>query len=146
MINGVILRKLQSLDQALIELRSLGRVTVAQLESDWRTRRAVERDLQVLVEIVIDVCQRLLSLLGQTPATTGSEAVQRCINLGIISSDEAYRKMVQFRNFVVHRYEQVDVAILANMVNQYLVDFEQFREEILKYVQSGELDCTEENT
>ena len=145
MINGVILRKLQSLDQALIELRSLGRVTVAQLESDWRTRRAVERDLQVLVEIVIDVCQRLLSLLGQTPATTGSEAVQRCINLGIISSDEAYRKMVQFRNFVVHRYEQVDVAILANMVNQYLVDFEQFREEILRYVQSGELDCTEEN-
>ncbi len=146
MINGVILRKLQPLDQALIELRSLGRVTVAQLESDWRTRRAVERDLQVLVEIVIDVCQRLLSLLGQTPATTGSEAVQRCINLGIISSDEAYRKMVQFRNFVVHRYEQVDVAILANMVNQYLVDFEQFREEILKYVQSGELDCTEENS
>jgi len=145
MINGVILRKLQPLDQALIELRSLGRVTVAQLESDWRTRRAVERDLQVLVEIVIDVCQRLLSLLGQTPAATGSEAVQRCINLGIISSDEAYRKMVQFRNFVVHRYEQVDVAILANMVNQYLVDFEQFREEILRYVQSGELDCTEEN-
>lgn len=146
MINGVILRKLQSLDQALIELRSLGRVTVAQLESDWRTRRAVERDLQVLVEIVIDVCQRLLSLLGQTPATTGSEAVRRCISLGIISPDEAYRKMAQFRNFVVHRYEQVDVAVLANMVNQYLVDFEQFREEILKYVQQGELDCTEENT
>ncbi|HEY89803.1 MAG TPA: DUF86 domain-containing protein [Thermoflexia bacterium] len=87
----MILRKLQALDQVLIELRSLGQVTVTQLESDWRTCRAVERDLQVLVEIVIDVCQRLLSLRGQTPAATGSEAVQRCINLGILSPDEAYR-------------------------------------------------------
>ncbi len=145
MINGVILRKLQALDQVLLELRSLGRVTVTQLESDWRTCRAVERDLQVLVEIVIDVCQRLLSLRGQTPAATGSEAVQRCIELGILSPDEAYRKMVQFRNLIVHRYERVELDVLANMVNKYLVDFEQFREEILKYVQRGELGGVEED-
>lgn len=139
MINGVILRKLQALDQVLLELRSLGRVTVTQLESDWRTCRAVERDLQVLVEIVMDICQRLLSLQGQTPAATGSEAVQRCIDLGILSPDEAYRKMVQFRNFIVHRYEHIELAILASMVNKYLADFEQFREEILKYVRQSEL-------
>ena len=145
MINGVILRELQALDQVLLELRSLGRVTVTQLESDWRTCRAVERDLQVLVEIVIDICQRLLSLRGQTPAATGSEAVQRCIELGILSPDEAYRKMVQFRNFIVHRYERVELDVLANMVNKYLVDFEQFREEILKYVQRGELGGVEED-
>jgi hypothetical protein len=71
MRNGVIAQKLQALDQVLGELRSLGTVTAAQLESDWRTRRAVERNLQVLIEVVIDVCQRLIALAGQTPATTG---------------------------------------------------------------------------
>jgi uncharacterized protein YutE (UPF0331/DUF86 family) len=132
--NGVILQKLQALDQTLAELRSLGEVTVEALEEDWRVLRAVERDLQVLVEIVIDVCQRLLSLSKQAPATSGAEAVERCIQLGALSRKEAYEQMVRFRNFIVHRYERVDVEILVDMVNRRLEDFEHFRTEILDYV------------
>ena len=135
MINGVILQKLQSLDETLTELRSLGQISVAQLNNDWRTRRAVERDLQVLVEIVIDLCQRLISLAGQTPAVTGVDAVERCIQLGALSDDEAYRQMVRFRNYIVHRYERVDTAILVDVVNNRLTDFDQFRAEVLAYVQ-----------
>ena len=41
MLNGVVAQKLQSLDEILTELRSLGQVDAAQLRSDWRTRRAV---------------------------------------------------------------------------------------------------------
>lgn len=135
-INGVIAQKLGSLDQVLSELKSLGQVSSGDLNEDWRTRRAVERDLQVLVEIVIDVCQRLISLAGQTPVNTGGEAIERCVQLGALSRYEAYDNMVRFRNFIVHRYERVDVEILANMVNCYLADFEKFRDEILAYVHS----------
>ena len=134
MRNGVILQKLNTLEQVLLELRSLGRLGVAQLQGDWRTRRAVERDLQVLVEIVIDVCQRLISLEGQVPAATGAQAVERCVQLGALSRHDAYRKMVQFRNFIVHRYEELEAAILIDMVNRRLPDFERFRDEVLDYV------------
>ena len=68
-INGVILQKLQSLDQVLTELRSLGQVNIKILDEDWRS------------------------------------------------------------------YERVDVAILVDMVNRRLADFERFRSEILNYVQ-----------
>lgn len=44
--------------------------------------------------------------------------------------------MVRFRNFIVHRYERIDLAILVGMVNRYLSNFDRFREEILNYVQS----------
>ena len=132
MRNGLILQKLQALEEVLLELRSLGRVDEAQLNEDWRTRRAVERDLQILVEVVVDICQRLLSLTGQTPATTG--AVERCIQMEALSRRGAYRQMVQFRNFIVRRYERVETAILAEMVNCHLRDFERFRTEILAYV------------
>lgn len=133
MINGAILRKLQLLDETLTELGSLEDVTSSGLRDHWQTRRAVERDLQVLVEIVIDVCQRIISLAGQTPAASGVDAVQRCVQLGALSANETYRKMVQFRNFVVHRYENVDVNILAEIVNDRLGDFETFRDEVLAY-------------
>ncbi len=135
-INGVVFQKLQTLEQMLTELRSLGVVTSRDLQDDWRTRRAVERDLQVLIEIVIDICQRLLSLHGQTPAPTSRDAVERCIQLHVLSDDTAYRKMVQFRNFVVHRYEQVDIDILVDMVNHRLPDFERFRSEVLTFARN----------
>jgi len=63
----VIAQKLQNLDAILIELSSLGCLTVQKLDQDWCTKRVVERSLQILVEIVIDVYQRILSLSGQTP-------------------------------------------------------------------------------
>lgn len=138
MINGVVLQKLQALEQVLAELKSLERVSVAQLENEWRTRRAIERDLQVLVEIVIDVCQRLISLEGHSPATTGRNAILNCVQMGVLSGYEPYGKMVQFRNFIVHRYERVDTAILVDIVNHRMSDFEQFRDEVLKYVREQE--------
>lgn len=134
MINGVIAQKLQSLDEVLAELRSLGQITAQQLDQDWITKKAVERNLQILVEVVIDICQRLLSLSGQTPATTGRDAVERAIQSGFLTQNDAYFKMVQFRNFVVHRYEHVDNAILVGMVNQRLTDFEKFRNDVINYV------------
>ena len=137
MINGVVLRKLESLDVVLRELESLGRVSVDLLADDWLTRRAIERDLQVLVEIVLDICQRLISLANEVPATTGSVAVKKCVELGVLSGADPFRKMIQFRNFIVHRYEQVDVGILAGMVNENLEDFKQFKAEVLNYVRQN---------
>lgn len=136
-IKSVIIPKLESLDKAVGELRSLGDVSVQQLEQDWRTKRAVERDLQVLIEIVVDVCQRLLSVSGQTPPSTGDEAVKRCIQLGALTEHKPYREMVWFRNLIVHRYEQVDNEVLVDMLQHRLVDFERFRTEILDYVKES---------
>ena len=135
MMNGVIVQKLQTLDEVLLELRSLGQVTEAQLHNDWRTRRAIERDLQVLLKIMIDICQRLIALAGQTPVTTAQEAIECCVQLGALARYEAYHRMVQFRNFIVHHYERIDTAILVDIVNRPLGDIERFRDEILAYVQ-----------
>ncbi len=135
MLNGVVLRKLRSLDDTLEELYSLGSVTLDLLKDDWRTLRAAERDLQILIEIVVDVCQRLISLAGKTPEETGAEAVKRCVKLGALSSSEPYRKMIQFRNFIVHRYEQIDTSIVVTILNRNLGDFKHFREQVLSYLE-----------
>ncbi|MCD6224878.1 MAG: DUF86 domain-containing protein [Deltaproteobacteria bacterium] len=136
MFNGIIFKKLQSMDEILEELRSLGRLNVNSLKNDWLTRRAVERELQVLVEIVIDVCQRIIAITGQAPAVTSADAIERCIQLKIVSAYEPYRRMVQFRNFVVHRYENVDIEILTDIVNNRLNDFVNFKQEIMRYAKS----------
>lgn len=135
MINGVILQKLQTLEEELAQLQLLEEVTAARLADEWQMRRAVERSLQILVEVMIDVCQRLLAQAGQTPGTTGRDAIERCVQLGALSDIEPYHKMVQFRNFIVRRYERVDAAILADIIQRHLSDFEHFRDEVLAYAE-----------
>jgi len=136
MKNGILVRKLEALDNVLNEINSLGKITQKQLEENWVTRRAVERDLQVVVEILVDLCQRIIALRDEAPATSAQNAIQRCIDLGILSPHPSYTKMVQFRNFIVHRYERVDLDILVDIVNNRLDDVARFREEILRYVQA----------
>jgi uncharacterized protein YutE (UPF0331/DUF86 family) len=133
MDNGAIGQKLQTLDEELTRLRSLEKITAARLADEWQTRRAIERSLQILVEIVVDVCQRLMAQAGQTPGRTGRDAIERCVRLGVLSDAAPYHDMVQFRDLIVHRHEQVDVAILADLMQRRLSDFERFRDEVLAY-------------
>jgi uncharacterized protein YutE (UPF0331/DUF86 family) len=70
----------------------------------------------------------------RAPAPTAADAIRKCVLLGVLSSEEPYRRMVQFRNFIVHRYDRVDVGVLVDTVNRRLGDFERFREEVLLHV------------
>ena len=136
-VNGVIIGKLQHLDEILAKLGSLGPLNRTQLDTDWRTKMAVERAIQVLVEIIIDVSQRIIAEDGQTPAGSGREAIERCVQMGVLSSIEPYQRMIQFRNFVVHLYERVETIFLVDIVNKRLADFKSFRDEVLAYAEQS---------
>jgi len=138
MINGVITRKLNLLDENIRKLESLGKVTTAQLNENWQMKFAIERNLQITIEIVIDICQRIISLEGDAPVAKSTESIERCVEIGALSKseNEAYKKMVQFRNFIVHRYEQIDTEILVAMVNNRLNDFKEIKKDILNYAKA----------
>lgn len=134
MINGTVAGKLANLQQVLLELRSVKPLATDALEVSWMLRRAVERDLQIAVEIVIDICHRLVALAGLSPPTNSREAVEICHRLGALSDTLAYTRMIGFRNLVVHRYEFVELGILVDIVNEHLDDFDTFRREVEAYV------------
>jgi len=128
--NGVILKKLAVMDDEVARLRALGEVTVARLDADHFLKHGVERSLQICVEVVIDVAQRILALEGRQPAATAFDAMRALESMGVIASAERYRPMLQFRNFVVHRYERVDTEVLVGILQRHLGDLGAFRDEV----------------
>jgi len=136
MINGTIAGKFSNLERVLQELRSLGKLEEASLANDWMKLRAVERNLQIAVEILVDVCHRVLAGTGQAPATNSRDALERCQSLGALQSAAKYRPLIGFRNLLVHRYEFVDTAILVDIINNHLSDLDEFRKEIETYAAS----------
>lgn len=128
--NGVILKKFAVMDDEISRLRALGVMTTTRLDNDHFLKHGIERALQIAVEVVVDVAQRILSLEGRQPAPTAFDALSGLEAMGIIASAERYRAMIQFRNFVVHRYERVDSAILVKILGQHLDDLTAFRNEV----------------
>jgi uncharacterized protein YutE (UPF0331/DUF86 family) len=128
--NGVILKKFAVMDDEIARMRALGEVSVARLDGDHFLKHGVERALQICIEVVVDVAQRILSLENRQPAPTAFDALLALEAMGIIATAERYRTMVQFRNFVVHRYERVDAAVLVDILNHHLNDLTAFRDEV----------------
>ena len=131
--NGVISRKIATIQDRLIKLKSLRPVKTKQLKDDYFLKSAIERTLQVCVEAVIDIASRINSLQDYSPTTESYDTIKRLEDLKIIKNAEKYKNMIKFRNFIVHRYESVDNEELVNICNNHLQDFEDFIKEIENY-------------
>lgn len=93
-------------------------------------QKATERSLQISIEVMIDVSERILALNEIEPANTSAENMKKLEQLGIIKSFDDYANMVRFRNFIVHRYEKIDIEIIYSIIKNNLYLFTQFVDEI----------------
>ncbi len=131
--NGVIQRKFALLDKQLVQLQNHTKnVDFDGFKNDWAMRSMSERALQVMVEIVIDVAERIIALENAGPTATAVEAIDRLVELSVLKSAQPYDDMVRFRNLIVHQYEEIDPAIIYDIIKNKLDNFRQFRNEIDK--------------
>lgn len=130
-INGIIQRKLALLETQLVELEiHLRDVSEERFRENWALRSMTERALQVAIEIVIDICARLLALSGRGPVATSADAIRHCVKAGFLARETPYLQMIGYRNLLVHQYESLDPAITFEIATRRLADFRAFRDEI----------------
>lgn len=131
--NGIIVKKVEVIRETLRELRRIKSPTTGKLDKDYFLKRGVERSLQICVEAVIDIAHRIIALKNLPPCSTATKALEALEEMGILKDASAYKKMVQFRNFVVHRYETIETAILVGILRGDLGDFDRFIAEVLEH-------------
>jgi len=129
--NGVLQRKLALLSDQLLKLEfHLREVTPDEFRESWALRSMTERALQVAVEIMIDISERILALENAGPAATAGEALVALVRLHVLKEDTPYRDMIKFRNLLVHQYADIDPDLLFEIATKKLEDFRSFRNEI----------------
>jgi len=131
-INGVVESKLRFLEQTLADLESWPLGTQAEFAHNSMLRRAVERALQLAIESMIDVAERILAARRLSPADTAGQNLRRLQEIGILKDADRYAEMVRFRNFIVHRYEQIEPQIVYRLATTKLSHFRDFIDEIRK--------------
>ena len=130
--NGVIENKLRIIEGKVADIESWNIASYSEFKNNSLIQNAVERALQIAVEAMIDCSERILSQLKVPPATSGSENFDALQKHGIISDAAIYKDMVRFRNFIVHRYEQIDPEIVYGIASRKLNLFAKFVDEIRK--------------
>ena len=133
MQNGVIQNKLARIESYLTKLQEIIPHGFKEYEKDWKRQMIAERGLQILIEIIIDVANRLIAIKNWGPTTSSADSIRLLALKKVISSEEPYLKMIRFRNFIVHDYEKVDNAIVYSILTKNLGDIRRFRDEVLRY-------------
>ena len=129
--NGTIQRKLALLDDQVQNIKKHTEgVTFEEFRDSWALRSMSERAVQVAAEIVIDIAERIISLEHAGPVASSAKAIDRLVDLGVLSSSDPYRSIVRFRNLIIHEYEEVDPKLLYSIITEHLDDFYSFRDEI----------------
>ena len=131
--NGVVVSKLAIIEEYLEKLQDYMPVSMEQFASDWGLQKITERSLQVMIEIMIDIAERIVAQKGMVPQKTATETIKKLQDLGITRNVEAYTKMVRFRNIVVHQYASIKTEIVYSILKNNLNDFRMFIDEIQKY-------------
>lgn len=127
-------RKLAEMETYLNQIREFSKVSVAKYKGDWKTQRIVERTLQIMIELCIDIANHLVSDKGMRLPDSYADTFTVLMEEKIIGKDlfKTMEKMAKFRNIIVHQYEKIDPAIVVSILHKNLDDFERYKKAIVK--------------
>jgi len=129
-------RKLTQLDTYLTQIREFSKVSITAYKSDWKMQRIVERTLQMLIELCIDIASHIISDEGMRLPSGYADTFTVLMEKKVIHRNlfKTMDKMAKFRNVVVHQYEKIDPAIVVSILHNNLKDFEIYKKAIIKYL------------
>ena len=136
--NGIIKERLHLLADELAYLKS-ERDAVNNFyvyQENVRLKKAIERSLQIAIEICFDISQRIISENGLRFAKTYRETFQVLQEEGILSQKlgKILQEMASFRNLIVHDYAKIDDEQVYGNLKKHLGDFEAFAAAIVQYL------------
>lgn len=122
----IVLQKLAFIEARVKELRTIARPE--RIESDIREERFITHTLQLAIQAALDTASHIVSDERLGEPRTNRELFDLLAKSHWLSADltNALRNMAGFRNIIVHGYEDVELKIVADIINNRLTDFDDF--------------------
>ena len=91
-------------------------------------KRFVERNIELSIEQMIDVCRHFVSKLDLREPETYAECFDILAESGVVKQDDAdiFKSMARYRNMIIHGYDGVDDTITYGIYKKRLNDFRIF--------------------
>jgi uncharacterized protein YutE (UPF0331/DUF86 family) len=132
----LMMRKLSELEEYLNQVMEFTSIKEEEYSGDWKIQRIIERTLQMIIELTVDISAHLISDKRLRVPTGYADAFKVLFEGGLINQDlyQVLVQMAKFRNIVVHHYDQIDDTIVVDILQNHLGDFLLFRDAVLKII------------
>ena len=124
----LLLYKLGDLQQYLGEIESLSNVDFKTYQTDFVKRHAVEKLIELIVEIASDINREFINSAGREPATTYFSTFEEMGEIGVLPK-ALVTKLAQttgLRNRLIHGYEKIDHKIVFQGLKPFVRDYKQY--------------------
>jgi uncharacterized protein YutE (UPF0331/DUF86 family) len=123
---ALVAKKLALIETCLSDLQRLARPD--SLASDIREQRFVEHTLQVAIQAALDVASHIVSDRRLGEPRTNRELFDLLERDGWLDATltATLRNMAGFRNVLVHGYDDVDLAVVEDILANHLSDLTAF--------------------
>lgn len=131
-----IASKLSELEKYARLLNGYSGCSVKELGNDLTLRGAVERYMQVAIEIVIEIGEMIIAGEGLRKPETYREVIEILGEGGVLEAGFAikFAPAAGFRNILVHRYGDIDVGELHRHLRSDIKDFDTFARQVSSYL------------
>lgn len=118
----LIAKKLAFIETCLRELKDLARPEL--IEGDLREERFVAHTLQLAIQAALDVASHIVSDERLGEPATNRQLFESLVTNGWVpwTLAQPLARMAGFRNVLVHGYEDVDKAVVRDVVEHRLDD------------------------
>lgn len=124
-MNDVILNKKESIERCLKQIRHYyERPSDVEFVEDYLKQDAIAINMQRACEQSIDVANHLVKTLKLGVPKDSRDSFRLLAEHGIISGELASNliKMIGFRNVLVHEYQQLDLELMVDVIENHLDD------------------------
>ena len=100
----------------------------------------MQHALQILIEAVIAVSHQIIAGLNLPRPEKNLEAPATLLRVGVLTDAALAQRlpaMVRFRNLLVHRYWEVKLDLVYDILRAHLDDIRQFSVEVSDYLESN---------
>lgn len=133
----LIEKKLRKIEEFLRELQSTRIGTYNAFKENLVIKRFVERNIELSIEQMVDICKHFISGLDLKEPETYSECFEILATGGVVPEEtvNTLKSMARFRNILIHAYDGIDDSITYGIYTNHLEDFRTFIKTIRAYLQ-----------
>lgn len=131
--------KMDIIIDSLEKLNILKRKTYEDFISDFRNIDSALHRLQISIQALLDIGSYIIASMGLRTPNTNAEIIEILTEADYIPKNkrESYIKMSQFRNRIVHLYNQIDLEVLYEILAEELGEIKDFLKNLLNIIEKN---------
>jgi len=116
--------KLDIIPENLEKLGILRAMGYEEFISDFRNIDSALHRFQTSIQALVDIGGYIIASLGLRAPSTNGEVIDILVEHGLLNAAQRdrYISMIQFRNRIVHFYNDIDLKVLYQILQEEVVD------------------------